>query len=117
MALVGHRQQLFQQLFIMDILLLEAQYLQRILRVVMVLHLEATLTQHFTYDGSSWTLLPAAVPTQLGAATGAPDNAIGFYQPGASLLWDGSTWSTNPVTGAYTPPAGLGRASALEVRL
>ena len=70
----------------------------------------STLTQHFTYDGSSWTLLPAAVPNFLGAATGAPDNAIGVYQPGASLLWDGSTWSTNPVTGAYSPPGGLGRS-------
>ncbi len=70
----------------------------------------ATLTQHFTYDGSSWTLLPAAVPNFLGAATGAPDNALGVYQPGASLLWDGSTWSSNPVTGAYSPPGGLGRS-------
>ena len=70
----------------------------------------STLTQHFTYDGSSWTILPAAIPNFLGSATGAPDNAIGFYDPGASLLWDGSTWSSNPVTGAYTPPSGLGRS-------
>lgn len=64
-------------------------------------------TTMFEYDGTSWTVMTATLPTLVSTATGTPDNAIAFYQPGASALWDGTSWAANPITGGYTPPAGL----------